>query len=94
MTPAVRDVLGRLHGVQQTGRGQWKALCPAHDDRHPSLSVAEGDGGKALLHCFAGCAYPDIINALGLSGEAPAARANGRPAASEGRAAAEHRRHL
>ncbi len=78
MTPAVRDVLGRLHGVQQTGRGQWKALCPAHDDRHPSLSVAEGDGGKALLHCFAGCAYPDIINALGLSGEVPAARANGR----------------
>ena len=43
------------------------ALCPAHDDHTPSLSVSEGDGGKALVRCFAGCETGDVLHALGLS---------------------------
>lgn len=44
-------------------------LCPAHDDRRPSLSIRVGD--KCLLFkCFAGCDTLDVlraIRALGLS---------------------------
>jgi putative DNA primase/helicase len=39
--------------------------CPAHDDRTPSLSIAEGDNGIPLLHCFAGCSNDQILDALG-----------------------------
>ena len=58
-------VLDRLDGVRRTRRG-WSARCPVHRDRSPSLSIAEGDGGRLLLHCFAGCAYDEIVTALDL----------------------------
>jgi putative DNA primase/helicase len=58
-------VLSCLNGVERNGRG-WKALCPAHDDHNPSLSVAEGDDGKVLLKCHRGCANEDVIAAIGL----------------------------
>jgi hypothetical protein len=42
------------------------ARCPAHDDRHASLSIAEGKDGRILLHCFADCTTEAIVAALGL----------------------------
>jgi hypothetical protein len=42
------------------------ALCPAHDDHNPSLSVNQGTEG-VVLHCFAGCATPDVVAALKLT---------------------------
>ena len=54
-----------VHGAKQTGRG-WSALCPAHDDRNPSLSIAQGDDGRVLLKCHAGCETPAIVAAFGL----------------------------
>ena len=59
-------LLSRLNNVRATGRGRWLALCPAHDDRTPSLSVRELDDGRILLHCFGGCAVEDILTAIGL----------------------------
>ena len=44
----------------------WSARCPGHNDHVASLSVSEGDGGRALLFCHAGCSYQDISAALGL----------------------------
>ena len=61
----VEKVLDRLDGVRDSN-GSWKALCPAHDDREPSLSVSEGDDGRALLNCFAGCETAEIVAELGL----------------------------
>ncbi len=61
----VEKVLGRLEGVRRSN-GSWKALCPAHDDREPSLSVSEGDENKAILNCFAGCETENIVAGLGL----------------------------
>jgi hypothetical protein len=61
----VEKVLDRLEGVRQFN-GSWKALCPAHDDREPSLSVSEGDDDRVLLKCFAGCKNPDIVASLDL----------------------------
>ena len=55
-------VLAALRGVRRC-RGGWMALCPAHDDKEPSLSVA-GEGGKLLLHCFSGCSFIKILAAL------------------------------
>src|SRR5215472_4139521 len=46
--------------------GRWVAQCPAHPDRSPSLSIREGDDGRLLLHCFAGCSPEEILSALGL----------------------------
>ena len=61
----LEKVLDRLEGVRQSN-GSWKALCPAHDDREPSLSITEGDDGRALIKCFAGCENADIVAGLGL----------------------------
>jgi len=61
-----QDILSRLQGVRG-GRGQWTARCPAHDDRQNSLSVSEGNDGRVLLHCHAGCDVDRITAALGIS---------------------------
>lgn len=62
----IQRVLVLLEAVRQTGPGKWTAKCPAHDDHHPSLSVAEGTGGRVLLHDFAGCETKAIVRSLGL----------------------------
>ena len=58
-------VLDRLEGVRQREVG-YQALCPAHDDHEPSLSITEGEDRRALLKCFAGCSTEDIVAALDL----------------------------
>jgi putative DNA primase/helicase len=61
------------HLAAHTGReahrsgGQYEAICPAHEDRKASLSITEGDDGRILLKCFAGCEAESIVTALGLS---------------------------
>lgn len=62
----LEKVLGRLDKVKAAGSGRWKACCPAHDDREPSLSVREADDGKVLVHCWAGCTTREILAAIGL----------------------------
>lgn len=62
---AATRVLSRLEILRAAGPERWMACCPAHDDRRPSLSIAQGDVG-ALIHCFAGCATSDVLGALGL----------------------------
>jgi len=47
------------------GKGKWLARCPAHDDQNPSLSIREGDDGKVLVHCFAGCPTDEICSGVG-----------------------------
>lgn len=46
---------------------QHSAVCPAHDDRDPSLSFTESDDGQVLFTCHGGCERDDILSALGLS---------------------------
>lgn len=43
-----------------------KALCPAHDDKEPSLSFREGEKGLIVIKCHAGCSFESIISALGI----------------------------
>lgn len=63
---AVQRVLDALDAVVPTSAG-WMARCPGHDDHSPSLSIREGDDGRVLLYCFAGCDTADIIDYLGLT---------------------------
>ena len=63
---SIDEILSRLDGVKGGG-GKWSACCPAHDDKHQSLSVGVGEDGKVLLHCHAGCAVEDIAAATGLT---------------------------
>jgi hypothetical protein len=56
------DIARALHGRRSLN--QWVCRCPAHDDRRPSLAVRDGDDGRVLLHCHAGCGPLDIIDAL------------------------------
>jgi hypothetical protein len=60
-------LLSRLGGVKRSGVDRWLALCPAHEDRHASLSVRELDDGRLLVHCFAGCNAEDVLTAAGLT---------------------------
>jgi len=42
---------------------QWYSRCPAHDDERASLSLTEKDG-KLLIHCFAGCEFQAVVDAI------------------------------
>jgi hypothetical protein len=48
-------VLARLKGAgcnpRESGSGQWRSRCPAHQGSSSNLSIKEGDDGAVLLHC-------------------------------------------
>ena len=51
--------------LRKSGRG-YICCCPAHDDKSPSLSVSEGDDGRVLVYCHAGCTPREIAESVGL----------------------------
>lgn len=60
------DEFTRLLDSKQTGRNEWKARCPAHDDKRESLSISVGNNGSIILKCHAGCSNADILDRMGL----------------------------
>ena len=57
--------------LERYGRVSWSddsnavsAQCVAHDDGRPSLSVKRGEDGRAVVHCFAGCDWRDVLDRL------------------------------
>src|SRR5215831_17586936 len=60
-----QQILSQLKGVRRNGDG-WLALCPAHDDHHPSLSLKDTRNGSVWIHCFAGCSVERVCSALGI----------------------------
>ncbi|HMJ09612.1 MAG TPA: AAA family ATPase, partial [Pyrinomonadaceae bacterium] len=60
----LREVVSRFEGAKKTGNG-FVARCPAHQDNHQSLSLAESDG-RILMNCFAGCTAAAIVSCVGL----------------------------
>lgn len=62
---AADTLLARLDKVRSTGPDAWIALCPAHEDKRPSLSVRQADD-RVLIHCWAGCGAADVMGAVGL----------------------------
>lgn len=64
-TSPINRVLDACDGVRKSGGG-WVAKCPSHEDKRPSLAIAEGDNGMVLLHCYAGCELQSIVAGMGL----------------------------
>ncbi len=62
----IQNILSRLDKVKAVGGNRYVACCSSHDDRQPSLSLVELNDGRILIHCFAGCAPIDVLNAVGL----------------------------
>ena len=60
-------LLSRLERVEDKGHSRFVALCPAHEDKNPSLALCELSDGRILLHCFAGCEPITVLNAVGLN---------------------------
>jgi hypothetical protein len=59
VTPHLENVTrsgGRPH--------QYRARCPAHDDRSPSLSIGIGERGQIIWHCHARCTEADVRAAM------------------------------
>lgn len=67
---SIDTLLSRLDGVRARGAGRWSAKCPAHEDRHASLSVRELDDGRVLVHDFTGCTVQEVLAAVGLTFDA------------------------
>jgi len=61
----IQRFLSLLQGVSPNSYG-WQALCPAHSDTSPSLSIGTGDDGRILLKCHAGCSAEDVCRSVGL----------------------------
>jgi len=62
----LQDFLSRLQKVKKSG-GKYTARCPSHDDKENSLGITEGNDGRILLKCYAGCATDQICGALGMT---------------------------
>lgn len=62
----IDNILQHLDKVKKSGKG-YQARCPAHEDKGPSLSLREGDDGRVLLHCHAGCSTAAVVAAMGLT---------------------------
>ena len=56
----IDQILSKFPNTKKSGSG-WIVNCPAHDDKSPSLQITEGQDGKVLFHCFAGCKLDDIL---------------------------------
>ncbi|HEV8066214.1 MAG TPA: hypothetical protein VGP76_00660 [Planctomycetaceae bacterium] len=76
----VQRILNALPGVRATADG-WVALCPVHEadgaEHTPSLRIAQGDDGTALVKCRVGCGTREILAAIGLTMRDLFPRANG-----------------
>jgi len=60
---SVDEFLALLEKVKPSGKDRWMALCPAHNDRNPSLSVTALPD-KILVSCQSGCHINAVLAAL------------------------------
>ena len=55
------EIAAALGGAQREGRA-WRCRCPLHGGR--SLVIRDGDGGRVLVKCWAGCDRRDVLPEL------------------------------
>jgi len=54
------ETIAKALGGRKAGGG-CVARCPAHDDRTPSLSLADGHDGRLLVKCWVGCSAHNVL---------------------------------
>lgn len=59
-----RRLTAELRGTWTESKREGMARCPGHRDVDPSLSIKAGSNGTPLLHCFGGCSYQRVANAI------------------------------
>ncbi len=64
-----QEIIRRLGGHWRGRYGM--ARCPCHRDRTPSLKVTDGLDGELILHCFGGCGWRYVKDALRRDGLLP-----------------------
>lgn len=62
----LQELLPHFKVSRKIGPASYQCECPVHYDNKASLTLSEKNG-KILLHCHAGCATRDILEAVGLS---------------------------
>ncbi len=65
MISEFENVLSKF-SIKSSQGNTYKAICPAHEDHSPSLSIRIEDE-RVLLHCFAGCSTDAVLASVGLS---------------------------
>jgi hypothetical protein len=63
---AAERILPLLSTVRRIGDNRWISQCPAHQDRHPSLSVRQVHD-RTLIRCWVGCTVEQIVASIGLT---------------------------
>jgi hypothetical protein len=66
---SIENLLSRLERVKSTGHDSYKACCPAHKDKSPSLAIRSLSDGRILMKCMAECDTNAVLDAIGLSME-------------------------
>ena len=61
----ISEFLSCFQRVKKNGK-EWMAQCPAHDDGTNSLEITNGNEGRILLHCLAGCEPTEILSKINL----------------------------
>lgn len=63
----IDSLLSQLDNVKPQGKDRWKAKCPCHNEKTPSLMITDTKD-KILVHCF-GCkaGAADVAQALGMN---------------------------
>lgn len=67
--PGPVDPVARVLDLVEHKRSgaNWVAVCPAHADGSPSLSIKRTPNGDALLYCHAGCETAEVMASIGLT---------------------------
>ncbi len=61
-------LLSRLQGVKKIkGSDKWVALCPAHNDKTPSLSIRQLEDSRILINCWSGCGAIDVLESIDMN---------------------------
>lgn len=85
MSAALKIAKGLDANYRASGNG-YVCKCPVHDDQTASLTVSDGEHGKPLVHCHAGCNYLDVIGSLRSRNLWPEADSRHRPRSAGGHA--------
>ena len=60
------DIRRAFRKVRRTSPDSWTACCPAHNDRHPSMTIRRGRT-RWLFKCWSQeCSWIEILQAVGL----------------------------
>lgn len=66
--PDIELLLSRLQGVKKIkGSDKWVALCPAHNDKTPSLSIRQLEDSRILINCWSGCGAINVLESIDMT---------------------------